>query len=136
MRAPLLSMSFSPAAQLQHCLRQRGEPVTRKNSGTSKRPVSSAPSCFNLIFPRRVRQTSLRQGYGWQASLRPVVAAVTAALWNASDTPTTARNVAQDACAWLFSIGRWRSGLAILAFRLFLREPIQIFRVAGCDLTI
>ena len=75
--------------------------ATRKASEKKKHWHAETPRFFrslmlNLIFPHRVRQTSLRFGYEWQVSLRPVVAAVPAALWNAGDTPTTARNVAQS----------------------------------------
>ena len=74
--------------------------ATRKASEKKKHWCVQTPRFFhslmlNLIFPHRVRQTSLRFGYEWQVSLRPVVAAVPAALWNACDTLTTARNVAQ-----------------------------------------
>jgi hypothetical protein len=42
-------MTFSPAARLQ-CLRRQERPVKGKNTGASKRPASSAPSCLILSF--------------------------------------------------------------------------------------
>src|SRR5438093_13703711 len=99
-------MTFSPAARLQ-CLRRQGRPVKRKNTGASKRPASSTPSCLILSFrtvfgkPAFALATSGRSASDlyWQpCRLRSGMHATRSPLQG------TWRN---DACASLFSIGRW-----------------------------